>query len=80
MAEPVDLSEFWAYERDMSIAMSQKNAETTKTPSRTALKNSPQNTERPRLLDQVRAKMRVAHYSIRTESAYVDWIKRLAVL
>jgi integron integrase len=30
----------------------------------------------PRLLDQVRGKIRVKHYSIRTEQAYVDWIKR----
>ena len=30
----------------------------------------------PRLLDQVRARIRVKHYSIRTEQAYVDWIKR----
>jgi integron integrase len=33
-------------------------------------------TEPPRLLDQVRAKIRVKHYSLRTEQAYVDWIKR----
>jgi len=30
----------------------------------------------PRLLDQVRAAIRVRHYSIRTEEAYVQWIKR----
>jgi len=30
----------------------------------------------PRLLDQVRAKIRLKHYSIRTEQAYSDWIKR----
>ncbi len=30
----------------------------------------------PRLLDQVRGKIRLKHYSIRTEQAYVDWIKR----
>ena len=30
----------------------------------------------PKLLDQVAAKMRLLHYSKRTESAYVDWIKR----
>ncbi|HTS55805.1 MAG TPA: integron integrase [Burkholderiales bacterium] len=30
----------------------------------------------PRLLDQVRARLRVKHYSIRTEEAYVDWIRR----
>ena len=30
----------------------------------------------PKLLDQVVAKMRVKHYSLRTEKSYVDWIKR----
>lgn len=30
----------------------------------------------PKLLDQVRDQLRVKHYSIRTEHAYVDWIKR----
>jgi integron integrase len=30
----------------------------------------------PRLLARVRDKIRVKHYSIRTEQAYVDWIKR----
>jgi hypothetical protein len=30
----------------------------------------------PKLLDQVRDKLRVKHYSIRTEHTYVDWIKR----
>ena len=29
-----------------------------------------------RLLDQVREVIRVKHYSIRTEDAYVQWIKR----
>ena len=30
----------------------------------------------PRLLDQVRDKIRRLHYSLRTEQAYLDWIKR----
>jgi integron integrase len=30
----------------------------------------------PRLLNRVRDKIRLKHYSIRTEQAYVDWIKR----
>lgn len=30
----------------------------------------------PKLLEQVRAKLRVKHYSIRTERAYLDWAKR----
>ena len=33
-------------------------------------------THPPRLLDQVRNKIRLKHYSIRTEQAYVRWIKR----
>lgn len=32
--------------------------------------------ERPRLLDQVRERIRFRHYSIRTEEAYVGWIRR----
>ena len=30
----------------------------------------------PRLLDQLRAKARLLHYSLRTEEAYADWVKR----
>ena len=30
----------------------------------------------PKLLEQVRNRLRVKHYSIRTEQAYTDWIKR----
>ena len=30
----------------------------------------------PKLLDQVRDRLRVKHYSIRTEHSYIDWIKR----
>ena len=30
----------------------------------------------PRLLDEVRKKLRVKHYSLRTEQAYVAWIRR----
>ena len=32
--------------------------------------------QQPKLLDQVRAKIQLKHYSIRTEQAYTDWIKR----
>jgi integron integrase len=31
---------------------------------------------KPKLLDQVRETMRRKHYSLRTESTYIDWIKR----
>lgn len=30
----------------------------------------------PRLLDQVRAAIRLRHYALRTEQAYVDWVRR----
>jgi integron integrase len=42
------------------------------------LSNTPiqSNPNPPKLFDQVAAKCRVKHYSIRTERAYVDWIKR----
>lgn len=33
----------------------------------------------PRLLDAVRDKIRLKHYSLRTEQAYVDWIRRFVV-
>jgi integron integrase len=33
----------------------------------------------PRLLDQLRDKIRVRHYSIRTEEAYVDWVRRFVL-
>lgn len=40
------------------------------------MQNTP--TENPpiKLLDQVSARIRVKHYSRRTEQVYVDWIKR----
>jgi len=31
---------------------------------------------KPKLLDQVRDTIRLRHYSLRTEQAYTDWIKR----
>jgi integron integrase len=33
----------------------------------------------PRLLDSVRAEIRLRHYSYRTEKSYVDWIRRFIV-
>lgn len=32
--------------------------------------------DKPKILDQVRDAIRVKHYSMRTEEAYVHWIKR----
>lgn len=30
----------------------------------------------PRLLDRMRAEIRLRHYSLRTEQAYIDWVRR----
>lgn len=38
--------------------------------------NTPDNSPQPKLLDQDIARLRVKHYSLRTEKSYVDWIKR----
>ena len=37
---------------------------------------TPQTPPPPKLLDQVRDRLRVKHYSIRTETQYLQWIKR----
>lgn len=34
---------------------------------------------KPRLLDQVRGRLRAKHYSLRTEQAYVAWVRRFIV-
>lgn len=34
----------------------------------------------PKLLDRLRADLRTRHYSIRTEQAYVDWVRRFVLL
>ena len=59
------------------------SAEARGLPSRnlfdTILSVSPSNTavaSSPKLLDRVRWHLRVKHYSIRTEQAYVDWVRR----
>src|SRR5262245_25138064 len=44
--------------------------------SHVRLNDLPSATGKPRLLDQVREAMRTRHYSLRTEKAYVHWIKR----
>ncbi len=33
----------------------------------------------PKLLDQIRGRLRVKHYSIRTEQSYVDWVRRFVL-
>ncbi len=35
--------------------------------------------EQPKLLDQVRNKIRLKHYSMRTEETYVQWVKRFVL-
>lgn len=40
------------------------------------VRNEREPAPRPKLLDRVRHAMRVRHYAIRTESAYVGWIRR----
>jgi integron integrase len=37
---------------------------------------TPESPQPPKLLEQVVARLRVKHYSLRTEQIYVDWIKR----
>ncbi|GAK50675.1 integron integrase [Candidatus Moduliflexus flocculans] len=39
----------------------------------------PEHQHAPKLLDVVRDKLRLKHYSIRTEDAYVDWIRRFII-
>src|SRR3954454_11090528 len=34
------------------------------------------NANHPKLLDQIRGRLRAKHYSIRTDEAYVDWVRR----
>jgi len=42
----------------------------------TAIQSNLVSPNKPRLLDRVRAAIRTKHYSIRTEEAYIQWIKR----
>lgn len=43
------------------------------------MSDNPASSQSPRLLDQVRQRIRVKHYSIRTETSYVDWIRRFVI-
>lgn len=42
----------------------------------TALPRAPDTPTPPRLLDQLRARLRTLHYAIRTEQVSVDWARR----
>jgi Phage integrase, N-terminal SAM-like domain len=44
--------------------------------SDTAIRKPEQDSPRPRLLDEVRRRLRLKHYSLRTEKAYLYWIRR----
>ena len=44
--------------------------------SMSAILSPAQTADKPKLLDQVRDVIRRKHFSIRTEQAYVEWIKR----
>jgi len=41
--------------------------------------NLPPSINKPKLLDQLRAIIRTKHYSLRTEEAYIQWIKRFII-
>jgi hypothetical protein len=44
--------------------------------SDTAIRKPEQSSPRPRLLHEVRSRLRLKHYSLRTEQAYLYWIRR----
>lgn len=48
----------------------------TPTPAAALKDTPPVSPQQPRLLDRVRDRLRVKHYSYRTEQSYVHWIKR----
>ena len=48
-------------------------------PTVNATPSPPTEPEKPRFLDQIREKVRLKHYSIRTEQSYVDWARRFIV-
>ena len=48
----------------------------TLNPATTLATREPERAREPRLLDRVRDRIRYKHYSIRTEQAYLDWIRR----
>jgi hypothetical protein len=40
------------------------------------METTPTQPEPPKLLQQLRAKLRVKHYSLRTEQQYIHWARR----
>ena len=45
-----------------------------------AIKSQDRSTPQPRLFDEVRRKMRVKHYSLRTERVYLQWMRRFILM
>lgn len=43
------------------------------------LSTPPPDSKTPKLLDQLREQIRLRHYSIRTETAYVQWVRRFII-
>ena len=58
--------------RDLGIGSTNRPATAT-SQAASGLTSQPQ---APRLLDRLRGEIRVRHYSIRIQSAYVDWARR----
>lgn len=53
-------------EQNATLANSQRDIQTAQ----------PEQPRQPKLLDQVRERIRTMHYSLRTEQSYIHWIKR----
>lgn len=69
----IDFRQVWAELREKSSTVDPRKAERTEKGKTESSQPSP---EQPKLMDQVRNAMRVAHYAKRTEEAYTEWIKR----
>jgi hypothetical protein len=74
----MDMNEVWALLREESRSSNLTNTESSQTDGSTKTEQGVEKPETPKLLEQVRRVMRVAHYSIRTEEAYTDWIRRFS--
>jgi len=60
----------------MTICIFMQPLYLTSSAATTLTLQQPECTRKPRLLDRVRDRIRYKHYSIRTEQAYLDWIRR----
>ena len=59
-----------------ALAAASRDLSLTPHPAPPAASGEPAAAPPPRLLDRLRAEIRLRHYSIRTEAAYVDWARR----